>query len=156
MNFYQRHLGDYARDAGFLTMLEHGAYTLLLDSYYANERPIPHDDRYRIARARSKAEKAAVDVVLRKFFSRVNENWCNARAEREIAQVLEKKRKASRSALARWDANAMRTHSEGNALQEPISYMSIETLDKTSSQSVRGGGPQAARVLVKRLLGEKK
>ena len=32
MNYYERHLGDYARDAGHLSMLEHGAYALLLNA----------------------------------------------------------------------------------------------------------------------------
>ena len=38
MNYYERHLGDYARDTGHLSMLEHGAYSLLLDRYYATRR----------------------------------------------------------------------------------------------------------------------
>jgi uncharacterized protein YdaU (DUF1376 family) len=33
VNYYERHLGDYAKDAGHLSMLEHGAYSLLLDRY---------------------------------------------------------------------------------------------------------------------------
>ena len=43
VNYYERHLGDYARDTAHLTMVEHGAYTLLLDRYYATESPIPAD-----------------------------------------------------------------------------------------------------------------
>ena len=43
MNYYERHLGDYAKDAGHLSMLEHGAYSLLLDRYYTTEQPIPAD-----------------------------------------------------------------------------------------------------------------
>ena len=35
MIFYKRYLGDYQRDTGHLSMLEHGAYTLLLDAFYA-------------------------------------------------------------------------------------------------------------------------
>ena len=30
MNYYERHLGDYARDTAHLSMMEHGAYGLLL------------------------------------------------------------------------------------------------------------------------------
>ena len=29
VNYWERHIGDYARDAGHLSMLEHGAYTLV-------------------------------------------------------------------------------------------------------------------------------
>ena len=43
MNYYERHLGDYARDTGHLSMLEHGAYTLLMDRSSASEQGIPAD-----------------------------------------------------------------------------------------------------------------
>jgi uncharacterized protein YdaU (DUF1376 family) len=68
MNYYERHLGDYARDTAHLSILEHGVYTLLLDRYYATEQPIPADQAHRVARARSREEKAAVDAVLSEFF----------------------------------------------------------------------------------------
>jgi uncharacterized protein YdaU (DUF1376 family) len=51
MNYYERHLGDYAKDTGHLSLLEHGVYTLLLDRYYATESGIPEDQGHRIARA---------------------------------------------------------------------------------------------------------
>lgn len=86
MNYYERHLGDYARDAGHLTMLEHGAYTLLLDRYYTTEQGIPADQAHRICRARTRDEKAAVDAVLGEFFKLVDGLWTNGRAERELAE----------------------------------------------------------------------
>ena len=33
MNYYKRHIGDYAAKAGHLSPLEHGVYTLLIDAY---------------------------------------------------------------------------------------------------------------------------
>ena len=89
MNYYERHLGDYARDTAHLSMLEHGAYSLLLDRYYATEAPIPDDQVHRLARARSPEEIAAVDAVLAEFFVRVDGAWVNHRAEREVAKYLE-------------------------------------------------------------------
>ncbi len=87
MNYYERHLGDYARDTGHLSMLEHGAYGLLLDRYYATEAPIPAAQVYRIARALSKLERAAVDAVLAEFFRLVDGGWTNARADAEIGKA---------------------------------------------------------------------
>jgi uncharacterized protein YdaU (DUF1376 family) len=88
LNFYKRHLGDYAKDAGHLSMLEHGAYTLLLDRYYTVERHIEtREDAYRFCRARSREEKAAVDAVLREFFVTDGESFLNRRAEEEIAKA---------------------------------------------------------------------
>ena len=91
MNYYERHLGDYAKDTGHLTLLEHGVYTLFLDRYYSTEQGIPDDQAHRIARARTDEERQAVDVVLAEFFTKTQNNlWVNARAEEEIAKALVK------------------------------------------------------------------
>lgn len=87
MNYYEHHLGDYAKDTAHLTMLEHGAYRLLLDRYYGTEQGIPADQAHRLARARSKEEKQAVDDVLAEFFQLVNGFWMNKRADEEIAKA---------------------------------------------------------------------
>ncbi len=85
MNYYPRHIGDYMRDAGHLTMLEHGAYTLLLDIYYASEQGISDNNHlHKSLGAKSKDEKAAIDYVLNRFFSLKNGIWVNKRAEKEI------------------------------------------------------------------------
>lgn len=84
MNYYKHHLGDYAKDTGHLSMLEHGAYRILLDRYYSTEAGIPEGQVYRLARARTDDEKAAVDAVLDEFFSLVDGVWINRRAEEEL------------------------------------------------------------------------
>ncbi|MBE0263383.1 YdaU family protein, partial [Xylella fastidiosa subsp. fastidiosa] len=86
MNYYERHIGDYARDTGYLSVLEHGIYCLLLDRYYATEQPIPANKAHRIARAHSKKEKSAVDVVLDEFFLLQEDGWHNKRCDEEIAR----------------------------------------------------------------------
>jgi len=89
MNYYERHLGDYARDTGHLSLLEHGAYTLLLDRYYATEEGIPAAQAYRIARARTTPEREAVDAVLAEFFRRDGDCWRQGRVEAAIAEFQE-------------------------------------------------------------------
>lgn len=84
VNFWKRHIGDYTRDTGHLSLLEHGVYTVLLDRIYATERPIPEGEVYRVARASSRAERAAVDAVLAEFFDLEDGEWTNARAALEI------------------------------------------------------------------------
>jgi uncharacterized protein YdaU (DUF1376 family) len=90
VNYYERHLGDYARDAGHLTMLEHGAYTLLLDRHYTTEAGIPADQVYRICRARTRDERAAVDAVLAEFFTLEDGAHVNGRASREALKMRSK------------------------------------------------------------------
>ena len=90
MNYYERHLGDYARDAGHLSMIEHGAYSLLLDRIYTTEEGIPADQAHRVCRARSKEERAAVDAVLQEFFTLSDGVWTNSRAAKEITKMRAK------------------------------------------------------------------
>lgn len=84
MNFYKRHIGDYIKDAGHLTLLEHGVYTRLLDIYYTREAGIPEDKAARLVGARSKDEQAALANVLDEFFTLVNGTWTQGRCEEEI------------------------------------------------------------------------
>ena len=145
MNYYERHLGDYARDAGHLTMVEHGAYTLLLDRLYASEEPIAADRVHRIARALTKEEIAAVDCVLAEFFILIDGAWTNRRASAEIERFKSKQEKAKRSANARWsgsdrNANALPTHSEGNALQAPGSKLQTPEKEKKPARKAKAAG----------------
>lgn len=73
-------MGDYARDTGHLSALEHGIYTLLLDWYYVNERPIPDDKAVRISRGNPEE----THMVLSEFFKRTENGWIHSRADREI------------------------------------------------------------------------
>lgn len=87
MNYYERHLGDYAKDTAHLSMIEHGAYGLLLDRYYATESGIPAAQAHRLARARTEDERNAVDAVLDEFFVLIDGVWINHRAEEEIKKA---------------------------------------------------------------------
>lgn len=79
--WYPRDMGKYSRDTKHLSMLEHGAYNLLLDYYYSTGGlPHPsnatsnasllldHNRIYNICNARTKADQDAVDAVLSMFF----------------------------------------------------------------------------------------
>ncbi|WP_179989839.1 YdaU family protein [Acinetobacter sp. YH1901141] len=68
MHYYKRNIGDYAKKAGRLSMLEHGAYTLLMDAIYDRETFPTLEEALDWAWARDEAEVAAVKFVLSKFF----------------------------------------------------------------------------------------
>lgn len=68
MHYYKRNLGDYAKKAGRLSMLQHGAYTLLIDSCYDREEFPTVEDAIDWTWASSKEEIEAVEFVLKKFF----------------------------------------------------------------------------------------
>jgi uncharacterized protein YdaU (DUF1376 family) len=124
LNYYERHIGDYLKDTAHLSLLEHGIYGRLLDIYYTREEPIPEAQVMRLVGARSDEEKSSVRDVLNEFFTRDGDEWRHTRCDREIDRYQDKQRKAKASADARWskdkpqtdrNADAMRTHSEGNA-----------------------------------------
>jgi len=89
LNYYKHHIGDYAGKTAHLSLLEHGAYLLLLQHYYATERPLPDDLRAlaRIIRADGKAEAAAIRRVLDQFWTLTDDGWINERAVEEIERA---------------------------------------------------------------------
>ncbi len=99
MNYYEHHLGDYAKDTAHLSILEHGVYGLLLDRYYITEKGIPANQAYRVVRARTREEKIAVDTVLEEFFILDGETWINPRAEEEIAKAAVRMARARANGL---------------------------------------------------------
>lgn len=133
MNYYKRHLGDYAKDTRHLSLAEHGAYCLLLDYYYSTEKPIRDDRCERIANAYTDDERKAVRSVLESFFTLTEEGWLNRRADVEISEFHDKSLKAKAAAAARWsgrNADASETHSDPhsgrNASHKPLAISQKE------------------------------
>lgn len=87
MNFYKRFIGDIQAKTGGLTLAEFGAYDRLLDHYYSTEEPIAAKEVYRICRAMSAAERAAVDAVLERFWDLMPEGYVQSKADEVIAKA---------------------------------------------------------------------
>jgi uncharacterized protein YdaU (DUF1376 family) len=126
LNFYRRFPGDYARDTKHLTLAEHGAYTLLLDYYYATEKPIPSlKIAAAICNARTGGEVRVVKKVLAYFFKQRGKGWVNNRAEVELSHANDKRKAAQNSAKQRWhksdgNANASKTQYENDAMSHRV------------------------------------
>lgn len=94
MNYYERYCGDYQRDTAHLSLGEHGAYTMLLDTYFSVEKPLPKElpSLYRVCRAMTRIEQQAVKTVAEQFFpvSEMDGLRHNPRADREIAKARPK------------------------------------------------------------------
>jgi uncharacterized protein YdaU (DUF1376 family) len=86
VNYYKRHIGDYAAATRHLSLLEHGVYTILMDVYYSSEKPLPAElrDVQRLVGARSEEEREAVRVVLEEFFDQTADGWHQGRCDLEI------------------------------------------------------------------------
>ena len=116
--WYSFYPGDYGRDTGHLTLLEHGACRLLMDHYYASGAPLPGDETrlMRLCRARTAPEKRAVRDVLAAFFRSSEDGFRHKRIDAEIVKAAEQNTKA----FAAGKANAMkRWHADGIAMAMP-------------------------------------
>lgn len=122
MNYYKRHLGDYAKNTRTLTTYEHGVYNLVLDLYYTDESPVSSEDAYAVCRAESAKDRASVDRVLMKFFSLDDGAWRHARADEEIQKYLDKAAKNRVIGSMGGKQNAKRIASEtlSDSLQERL------------------------------------
>lgn len=88
MEWYKHHIADYMQATRDLTMLQHGAYLVLLQLYYQQEGPFKVDEKvvFRLCGALHHREKEAVRYVLGKFFIPLEGYWRNTRADYEIQQ----------------------------------------------------------------------
>lgn len=68
MHYYKRNIGDYSKKCGRLTMLQHGAYTLLMDACYDREKFPTLEEAIDWTWASTEAEIEAVKFVLSRFF----------------------------------------------------------------------------------------
>jgi uncharacterized protein YdaU (DUF1376 family) len=76
MNFYKHFIGDYGRSTGDLSITEHGAYRLMLDSFYGIGKPLPAEKKalYRLLRAENETDRRAIDKVSLRFWTHLPED----------------------------------------------------------------------------------
>lgn len=122
MHHYPLHIGDYNRDTGHLSVVEHGVYRLLMDAYYVTERPLPADLNAlcRLVRAMTKPERDAVGSVAKQFFAEVDGVLRHKRIDAEIAEyharsevAAEKGRKSGEARRAKAERGATAAEQKG-------------------------------------------
>lgn len=86
MHYYKRNLGDYAKKAGRLSMLQHGSYTLLIDACYDREQFPTLEEAIEWTWASTTEEIEAVTFVLRKFFDLEDGVFVQKRIQEEITE----------------------------------------------------------------------
>lgn len=102
MNFFKLYIGDYQRDTAHLSVTEHGAYLLMLQHYYATEKPLPIGKAlHRMLRAQDKAEREAIDSVSAQFWTVSEAGLVNERADQEMHKATQQAQTNRDIALAR-------------------------------------------------------
>jgi uncharacterized protein YdaU (DUF1376 family) len=121
MHYYTRHIGDYAKDTKHLSLIEHGAYTLLLDWCYATERTLPKDDvqLFRLCNAFSKSEQAAVMAVVEEFFEMQEDGYFHKRIALEVSRYQERSNKMRENVSKRKDRSSKNNSNESESTKEP-------------------------------------
>ena len=123
MNYYKRHIGDYHKKAGRLSMLEHGAYTLLLDACYDREKFPTKEEAIDWCWAKSPEEVASVEFVLSKFFSFQDGVYVQTTILENVAQYHENALKNKQIAIEREEARRLKrertVHEQERTVHEP-------------------------------------
>ena len=134
MHYYKRNIGDYAKKAGRLTMLQHGAYTLLLDACYDREAFPTLEQAIEWTWASTDAEIDAVKFVLARFFTVSEDNQYvqnrileeilvyhkNADTNKRIALERETKRKGNSTNRATVDTKREQDVDEAPPNHKPL------------------------------------
>lgn len=150
--WYSFYPADYARDTAHLTMIEHGAYRLLLDHCYMTGKPLPANEvhLHRVCRALAPEEQNALHTVLHQFFTLTNEGWVHERVQAELAksgEISEKRRQAANlrhKPIERKNANAD-ANASANALQMNTQSQEQSQEQEQSNKERIKDKPQAAR-----------
>lgn len=112
MHYYKRNLGDYAKKCGRLSMLQHGAYTLLIDSCYDREKFPTLEEAIEWTWASTEAEIEAVKFVLSRFFKQGNDGQYVQ--ERILAELLDYHAKADKNKRIALDRETKRREKSTN------------------------------------------
>lgn len=147
MNFYKRHIGDMAKACGHLSQGQQGAYDLLLDWLYGNEKPLPVslESCHRIGRAASKVERANVDSVLAEFFTLTADGYIQKRASEEIAIANE--RADHNRAVGKLGGRPRKNKTQGVSKNNPLGFFQepennpSQTPDSNKEQNQAGAAP---------------
>lgn len=137
MNYYEHHIGDYIKNTAHLSMLEDGCYRRMIDAYYTREAPLPAEKRacYRLVRASSRDEKAAVDVVLEEFFTLEDDGWHQTRCDAEIAK-FEAKQPAAEEKKENDKERQRKARERRKALFEALSSHGINMPWNTTTETL--------------------
>jgi uncharacterized protein YdaU (DUF1376 family) len=146
MHYYKRNLGDYAKKAGRLSMLQHGSYTLLIDACYDREQFPTLDEAIEWTWASTTEEVEAVTFVLRKFFTLEDGRYVQKRIQEEITDYHQKAETNKRIAQDREaKRNASSTDREQIVDGSPPNHKPITKNQEPRTKEIQGKPARASR-----------
>ena len=102
------YFADYSAKTEHLTLVEHGAYLLLMGSYYKTGCKLPANAKQlqRICRAFEPAEVEAMQSVLDQFFILDGDHYTHTRIDEELEKSNQISEKRSKAAQKRYKTTA--------------------------------------------------
>jgi uncharacterized protein YdaU (DUF1376 family) len=142
MHYFKMNIGDYAKKAGRLSMLEHGAYTLLIHACYDRERFPSLEEALEWCWVRTDEEEAAVKFVLKRFFTFENGVYVQNRIREEIEKYHETAETNKRIATEREEkrrCKARTVHEPCKSVNEPPPNQEPITINQEPSTPIERG-----------------
>jgi uncharacterized protein YdaU (DUF1376 family) len=104
MHYYPHNIGDHKKLTAHFSVLELGAYSLMLDRYFDTETPLLADESrlFRLLRLSSAEEQQAGRRVLQDIFTLTEAGWQHNGCEKAIAHFRSKSAQSARAANLRW------------------------------------------------------
>ena len=105
MKFYTRWLADYMGKTRRLNLMQHGAYTVMLDNFYLDEGPLPNNEieLFALCKAISTEEQDAVRFVRDKFWRQTPKGLVNDKAIEVMNKGNAFSEKQAQKANKRWE-----------------------------------------------------
>jgi uncharacterized protein YdaU (DUF1376 family) len=135
MHYYKKNIGDYAKKAGRLTMLQHGSYTLLLDACYDREKFPTLDEAIEWTWASTTEEVEAVTFVLKKFFVLEDGVYVQNRIREELENFHNNSETNKRIALEREAKRREKSTKRERVVHEPPPNQEPRTINQEPSKT---------------------
>lgn len=144
--YMQLYVADYLADTTHLTAEEHGAYMLLLFSYWQTGKPLRIDRLATVARIPNERWNSVADT-LGEFFHVTPTHWIHFRVEADLEGVNSKSVAASNAGKASARARALKKQQELNErsadvedpLQQKTNHTDTDTDTKDQNHSLNAG-----------------
>ena len=138
MHYFKLNIGDYHKKAGRLTMLQHGAYTLLLHSCYDREKFPTEQEAIEWCWACTDEEIAAVKFVIHRFFTEENGRFVQHRIAEEIAEY-HAKCETNRAIAVQREARKRTSRAKNSTKREPVVHESPPNHKPITNNQSKGG-----------------
>lgn len=119
------YIADYMADAAHLSTLEHGAYLLLIMTYWQRGKPLPNSNERLANVARMSNEQwLSVRATLAEFFHDDGETWSHKRIDAELSRFIDKSDKAKAAGRA---SAQQRLNKRSTSVQQTFNHTDTDT-----------------------------